>query len=80
MGQNSIMKVRFIGNQSINGWFNFSTAIRGKAKHWSNANSKQHYMVIGIFCDLASPAVSECNTTVATTNPRSLRTDFKQTS
>ena len=33
---------------------------------------KQHYVEPGILCALAPPTVSECNTTVVNTNPRSV--------
>ena len=33
---------------------------------------KQHYVETGILCGLVPPTVSECNTTVLKTNPRSV--------
>lgn len=33
---------------------------------------KQHYVEIGILYNVVSPAVSECNKTVISTNPRSI--------
>ena len=32
---------------------------------------KQHYVEIGILCDVAPPTVYKCKTTVVNTNPRS---------
>lgn len=47
---------------------------------------KQHYVEMGILCDLTPSTVTECNATVLITNPRSgqiwynLDADYKQNS
>ena len=68
---------RWEGSEMAHSW---ATSINSHVKNKITNNScnsecnawMQHFIEIGMLCDLAPPTIFECNTTVVNTNPRSV--------